>query len=308
MKKIILFFLLTGLTAALAAQVTINSDGSQPNGSAMLEIKSTDKGFLPPRMTTVQRDAIGSPAEGLTIYNTDYNCWQFFNGSLWFDACEGGLTPGPESDCPFIPPFLTADETIVKDVSNPTTGETWMDRNLGAYSAARSSTDCWAYGNLYQWGRASEGHEYRSSGGTSTNATTAVPNLGNPWDGLFVIEGDPPFDWLTPQDNTLWQVATGTNNPCPGGYRLPTEAELDAERTSWGSNTSAGAYGSPLKLSMTGSRYYSSGNVLSVGDNGNYWSSTVNGTESRYLNIVSDNAQIYSTERANGHSVRCIRD
>jgi len=290
------------------SQVAVNTDGSSPDGSAMLEVKSTDKGFLPPRLSSAQRDAISSPAEGLTIYNTDAECIQFFNGTLWYDACGNAPGPGPESDCPTIPPFLTADETQVVDVTNSTTGKTWMDRNLGAYNAARSSTDCWAYGNLYQWGRASDGHEYRSSGTTSTNATTAVPNAGNAWDGLFITEASSPYDWLTPQDNTLWQGASGTNNPCPAGYRLPTETEIDAERLSWSSNNSAGAYASPLKLPVAGRRLSSNGVLGIVGSYGYYWSSTVLGVFSRNLYFDSSSAYMSSGNRALGFSVRCLKD
>lgn len=54
-----------------------------PNTSAMLDVASTSKGLLPPRMTTAQRDAIVSPAAGLVIYNTTAKQLQVFDGSLW---------------------------------------------------------------------------------------------------------------------------------------------------------------------------------------------------------------------------------
>lgn len=77
MKTIFLFCLLVmGLN--VHAQVAINTDGSTPDGSAMLDIKSTDKGVLLPRLTVSQRNAIPAPAEGLLIYCT--NCG--INGSL----------------------------------------------------------------------------------------------------------------------------------------------------------------------------------------------------------------------------------
>jgi hypothetical protein len=60
-----------------------NTGGSTPDNSAMLDVKSTSKGFLPPRMTTTQRDAIISPAAGLTIYNTTKLCNETYNGSSW---------------------------------------------------------------------------------------------------------------------------------------------------------------------------------------------------------------------------------
>ena len=73
MKYITLFlpaFLLAGMAAF--AQVSINSDNSVPSPSAMLDVKSTNSGFLPPRMTQAQRDAIVSPEEGLIVICT--NC------------------------------------------------------------------------------------------------------------------------------------------------------------------------------------------------------------------------------------------
>ena len=194
------------------------------------------------------------------------------------------------------------------DVYNPATGKIWMDRNLGATQVATSSTNSDSYGDLYQWGRYTEGHEGRTSGTTSTNATTAVPNLGNSWDGLFITESSSPYDWLTSQDNTLWQGLSGTNNPCPTGYRIPTETELNAERLSWATNNAAGAFGSPLKLTIGGYRIHFNGTLDAVGSSGYYWSSTVNGIESKSLGFDASNATMFSLHRSYGLSVRCIKD
>ena len=65
------------------------------------------------------------------------------------------------------------------------------------------------------------------------------------------------------------------------GYRLPTEAELNAERLSWGSNNAAGAFGSPLKLPVGGYRNNSGGALGLVGSYGYLWSSTVSGFQGR---------------------------
>ena len=84
MKKIVTFFslfLLAGIS--VFAQMCINADNSAPDNSAMLDVKSTSKGFLPPRMTTTQRDLISSPATGLTIYNITNNRNETYNGSTW---------------------------------------------------------------------------------------------------------------------------------------------------------------------------------------------------------------------------------
>ncbi|MGI6479932.1 MAG: hypothetical protein ACOX0M_10905 [Salinivirgaceae bacterium] len=232
---------------------------------------------------------------------------QYWNGTAWVTVAATENEGATLQMIGGIPTWVGGTPPT-PNVTNPTTGKIWMDRNLGASQVATSSTDANAYGDLYQWGRAADGHESRTSATTSTNATSAVPNDGNAWDGFFITEGSSPYDWLTPQDDNLWQGVSGTNNPCPSGYRLPTEAEWEAERTSWSSNNAAGAFASPLKLPVAGSRNSSNGSLSNVGSNGSYWSSTVDGTNSRYLNFNSSNAIMGSNNRARGLSVRCLKD
>ncbi len=73
MKKIILFSLwgVLATCAAWAQGIAVNGDGTDPDASAILDVKSTTKGFLAPRMTLAQRNAIVTPATGLIIYQTD---------------------------------------------------------------------------------------------------------------------------------------------------------------------------------------------------------------------------------------------
>lgn len=59
--------------------------GAGRSASAVLQADSTTQGFLPPRMTTTQRDAITSPASGLMVYNTTTNKAQCYNGTAWQD-------------------------------------------------------------------------------------------------------------------------------------------------------------------------------------------------------------------------------
>ena len=75
--------LLIAFSMELNAQVGINQDNSSPDASAMLDIKSNNKGLLIPRLTTAQRTAIGSPATGLMVYDTDSNHFWFYNGTEW---------------------------------------------------------------------------------------------------------------------------------------------------------------------------------------------------------------------------------
>jgi uncharacterized protein (TIGR02145 family) len=195
------------------------------------------------------------------------------------------------------------EETQVVDITNTTTGQVWMDRNLGASLAATSSTDEQSYGYLYQWGRDTDGHQYRNSATTSTLSSSDTPGHGD-----FITVGSSPNDWRNPQNDNLWQGVSGTNNPCPSGYRLPTEAEWEAERQSWSSNDAAGAYASPLKLPAAGLRSNSNGSLYSVGSFGVYWSSTVVGSHSRHLLFGSSNASMSSDDRAIGYSVRCLKE
>jgi len=191
---------------------------------------------------------------------------------------------------------------VVPNVTNPTTGKIWMDRNLGATQVATSSTDAASYGDLYQWGRLTDGHEKRTSGITFTLSSTDNPGHGN-----FIKGASSPSDWRSPQNNNLWQGVNGTNNPCPSGYRIPTEAEWNAEKATWSSLNSTGAYNSLLKLSVGGYRDGFGSSLSNVGITGNYHSSSYSGTYTRQLNISSI-AGIYSGPRYHGMSVRCIKD
>jgi hypothetical protein len=78
MKKLILFLLLVpGIS--LYSQVAINTDGANPDASAMLDVKSTSSGLLIPRMTFTQRNAIASPATGLLVYQTNSSPGFYYN-------------------------------------------------------------------------------------------------------------------------------------------------------------------------------------------------------------------------------------
>jgi hypothetical protein len=199
--------------------------------------------------------------------------------------------------------FCANGPTAIVDVTNPTTGKTWMDRNLGASQVATSSTDQNAYGDLYQWGRRADGHQCRTSATTATLSSVDQPAHGN-----FILAPNAPFDWRSPQNINLWQGVNGVNNPCPSGYRIPTESEFFNDRSTWLSNNSAGAFNSVLKLSQAGYRLNSNGTLTSVGVDGNYWSNTINGTNAVTLDFVGGGALEYADKRSFGLTVRCIKE
>jgi uncharacterized protein (TIGR02145 family) len=297
MKTIFHLITLILLVSGLNAQVAVNTDGSSPDGSAMLEIKSTDKGFLPPRMTTDQRDAIPGPAEGLWIYNTDEQCIEFWNGTWWYNTCDDLSNQYPPGTI-----FCLNGPTAIVDVTNLTTNDTWMDRNLGASRAAINSVDANAYGDLYQWGRLADGHQCASSGTTPTTS-----NANDPGHGVFIAHNIFPNDWRDPQNDLLWQGISGPNNPCPSGYRLPTITELENERLSWTSNDPAGAYASVLRIPLAGLRRGTDGFPMSWGMRAYIWSSTISAHLARHL-LIQSPASIGQNSRTSGATVRCIKD
>ena len=277
MKQIILLFF---LPICINAQVGIGT--TTPDASAALDVTSTTQGFLPPRLTEAQMNGVASPVEGLMVYCSDCATkgMYVFTGSAWEQ-----LAGSPVSN-----------ELI------SSSGEVWMSKNLGALREATSSTDAASYGDLYQWGRTTDGHESR------TSTVVAGPVASGSEGANFITNGTTPFDWLSTQDDTRWGATKTANDPCPAGFRVPTETELNTERLLFSTNDATGAYGSELKLPVTGRRGASAGELTNVGTHGYYWSSTVAGGNSRGLNFSSSSAGISSVYRAYGYAVRCINE
>jgi uncharacterized protein (TIGR02145 family) len=178
-----------------------------------------------------------------------------------------------------------------------------MDRNLGALQVATSITDTNAYGDKYQWGRFADGHQCINSGTIGTLSSTDNPGHAN-----FILTNISPADWRIPQNTSLWQGPYGLNNPCPMGYRIPTNAEFTAERLSWSSNNGVGAFASPQKWTSTGMRQGNTGSLAVVGSNGHYWSSDISGTGSLLMHIQASSASTSLGVRSFGRTVRCIMD
>jgi len=201
------------------------------------------------------------------------------------------------------------------EVLSPT-GRIWKDRNLGASRVAISSTDYLAYGNLYQWGRGSDGHELinwtSSTIGTPVNGVTNILSTTNsPGHSLFINPSSNPRDWRIPQNDNLWQGVNGINNPCPAGFRLPTEEEFNAERALFPTPDKEGAFASVLKLTVPGRRVFSSGNITSAGSLGYYWTSSIKSidpTNATLIPIYLYNPFWATVERYQGVCIRCIKN
>jgi hypothetical protein len=122
-KLLVFVLFILNINHKSVAQVAVTTDGSAPHASAMLEIKSTSKGFLGPRMNTSQRTGISSPAAGLMVYDTELNSYFVYNGSSWSSLGSGsssswGLTGngGTNPATNFI--GTTDDQPIIFKVSS----------------------------------------------------------------------------------------------------------------------------------------------------------------------------------------------
>lgn len=103
MKVVHAVFLLMFFAGNILGQVSINADGSLPDGSAMLDVKSTTQGVLIPRMTQAQIEAVANPADGLIVYCTTDKKIYIFNGetSQWKEVAFGAgiIGPGGSGSC-----------------------------------------------------------------------------------------------------------------------------------------------------------------------------------------------------------------
>ena len=196
------------------------------------------------------------------------------------------------------------------------TGRIWLDRNLGASRVATSSTDVEAYGDYYQWGRPADGHQTKyltnnnSSGFTNTKSSSSVPSTD-----LWIVPTDDSNDWLITPDNSLWTGANPATNPCPAGFRIPTEAEWSAENIA---NVGATFQTNGLKLTLPGmlTNFGSGGaSYTAKGTYGQYLTQTAYTTTpvkggARYFGVNGSNQAWFDQNyyKSHGMSVRCIKN
>jgi hypothetical protein len=305
---------LTNATAIGAGAIVNSSDNIQLGNSSVTNVKTS--GTITAGTVTYPNAHNSTAGQALTTNALGVASWTtpaaelptsgntpgdmlFWDGSAWVKVAAG--TDGQTLTFVGGKPAWTNTISFVNTVTS-TTGKIWMDRNLGASQVATSSTDAASYGDLYQWGRGADGHQSRTSG-----TTTVLSSLDQPGNGNFILTTNSPNDWRSSQNANLWQGVAGVNNPCPRGYRLPTDPELTAERAAFGTQNAAGAFASPLKLPTAGLRD-TNGLTQDVGTFGVYWSSTVFSSFSYYFYFNSSSSGRQFFPPANGLSVRCTKD
>nr|NQU94404.1 hypothetical protein [Bacteroidota bacterium] len=258
-------------------QVAVGTN--QPDSSAALDVTSDVQGFLPPRMTTEERDAIPNPAAGLIIYNTNIHCINFYNGVEWI---EWGRDPMDTFEC----------------------GQVFTDtRDKKQYRTVQIGEQCWFAENLNY--------------GTKVNATTSQTDNGQV--EKYCYENSPAncleYGGLYQWDEMMaYDTVEFTQGICPEGWHLPNQAEWQMLIDAYGGASLAGnelvsAGTSGFDALMNGK--YESGTGFSGKDNlSTFWSSTgIPGTTGTGLDIESGNPAVNTTNTSvlNAFGVRCVQ-
>lgn len=194
---ILFFSLFFGTANAQTGLGTVN-----PSSSALLDVYSTNKGVLTPRMTTTQRNAITNPALGLFLYNLDIKCFEYFDGTHWNNICNlsDALTP---------PSSITVDAInggaiLTFDTPNPdpstlyaiysNTGEL-----LGTTNQSPFTVNGLTNGNAASFNIVAVGTSGISASSTSSTAVVAGPAPSAPT--KFAVrpgQGTAYLSWLAP--------------------------------------------------------------------------------------------------------------
>jgi uncharacterized protein (TIGR02145 family) len=304
MRKLSLYILLLFFgNSLLFSQVGVNSDGTNPHNSAMLDVKSDDSGFLPPRMTMVQRDAITNPAEGLMVFCTDcgYNDssamsiyingkWRLIADELppysW--SCGSPITINHMAGS-VAPVTKTVSYSTVMNIPGEP-AKCWITSNLGADHQATAVNDATEESAGWYW-------QFNLMQGFKHSGSERTPNSA--W------IGDHPenSDWMPAHDPCALELGTG--------WRLPTYMEWNNVDANTGGNwdTWNDAWNSDLKLHGAGYLMFFNGDLYYRGEHGYYWSnSQYNNGGALYLDFSPTFCGPGGTGKVFGLTVRCIKE
>lgn len=193
---------------------------STPHPSAMLDISSTSKGLLMPRMTAAQRAAIVNPAKGLMVFDSTTNNFWFYNGSAWrellynnnvrfgFDLFQNGIT-ALSYNLQFINNYnLDANAVSLTNATTLTIVKSGLYRfGLLGYRHDEVSGSALAPSATLQLSLTVDGKQYRI---IATDAQTDVFGGGSPW--RYVTTSTFLFDLFVPANSVLTINVVSSNN------------------------------------------------------------------------------------------------
>jgi len=268
-----------------------------PVATAQLEISSTSRGLLPPRMTSAQMNAIASPAEGLMVYNTSLKTMCWFNGTTWTHGQDGQSCGSVTYLGKTYQTVLIGQQCWFRENLNVGTrinisGNQTNNSVIEKYCYGNLESNCDIYGGLYQW---DEVMNYTSS-------SNSVPS-GR--------QGICPAGWHIPSDNEWCQMETYLESTlnCSGTGPRGTFAGgmLKEESTLHWIDPNTGATNSARFNALPGG---STG--ASIGSTAFFWSSTEYSSPalSWHRSLYNYYTKIYRDGeiKTYGLSVRCVKD
>ena len=275
MKKFLTLILLLIVPAISFAQnVGINADGSTPDGSAMLDVKSTNSGILIPRMTEAQKNDIYSPATGLMVYQTNGTPgFYYYNGSDWTLIGTGS---GSESDPVFT--ASPANDITNTNITNWNTAYGWGNHASAGYLTSLSETDpvfgahaayeitgtnITNWSSAYGWGNhAMAGYLTAASLSETDPVFLSSPAYGIGGDDITTWNGLVSSQWTNSTDNIYFNtgnVAIGTTTP--GAYKLNVNGAINGTSVLVNGVAVASSTDTYWETAGSGKIYYNSGNV-----------------------------------------------
>lgn len=205
-------FLLILLVAACSLTVSgqnvavTDVDGYNPHASAMLDVNSTTKGFLLPRLTAAQMSGISGPSFGLMVYNTTDNTIYYFNGSAWVNLLSLRVSKLSSPDGT-IPNALVVDNNgrIGMGQPSPLAGLHINPNGTGADSHIRLEYNATTFGNIY-YDANGMNFMVRNTGGNFS----FINSLGSP---NFIIKDNGNIGFGTPNPTANFEVKGSTTTP-----------------------------------------------------------------------------------------------
>lgn len=184
--SIITFLFVLINQSANGQSMGISNTSITPDASSILELRTTSKGFLAPRMTTAQRDAITSPATGLVIYNTTTNQFNFYNGTIWTTIVSGssgvysvtGTTNRISIGGTSVDPTIDISGSYIGQSSITTLGTigtgTWNGTTIAIANGGTGQTTANAALNALLPSQTSNANKILQTDGTNTSWATAA--------------------------------------------------------------------------------------------------------------------------------------